>query len=265
VGAYAAGPVKHIECSNCHALNPETSHHCNQCGAPLRKDAGPSKPEPAVAGVGNQRSGILIYALVAGVVLLVICVIAGLILAASPKETKQGAVQSVGWQTSVAVEALQPVTRQDWQERIPAQAQVGNCVDRVYTTVSNVPAAGTYTKVCGTPYTIDSGSGVGQVVQDCEYEIYEPYCEYTTQEWQVVDQAQMSGSDLNPVFASPSLSEDQRLGEQRVEYVIVFSTGQGQYIYHPSNSEEFHKYLVGSVWSLKINSFGQIVGIEPAQ
>ena len=265
VGAYTAGPVKQIACPNCGTLNPETAHRCSQCGAPLGRSAEPEKPDALAADGGKPRSNVLIYALVAGAVLLVICVIAGLLFAASPKETRRGTVQSVGWQTSVAIEALRPVTRQNWQEQVPAEAELGNCVDKVRTTVSSEPAGGNYTKVCGTPYTIDSGSGVGQVVQDCQFDIYEPYCEYTVQEWQVVDQAQLSGSDFNPLFASPALTGDQRLGGQRAEFEVVFATDGSQYVYHPSTSEEFNKYPVGSAWNLKINSFGQIVEIEPAQ
>ena len=265
VGAYTAGPVAQIACPNCNALNPETAHLCSQCGAPLRREAVPAAPVEPLARAGSPRSGILIFALVGVAVLLLICVIGGLIFAASPKETRQGAVQSADWRTVVAIEALQPVTRQDWQERIPAEAQIGSCVDRVYTTVSSEPSSGKYDKVCGTPYTVDSGTGVGEVVQDCEYKVYEPYCEYSTQEWQVVDNAELSGSNLNPVFASPALSADQRLGGQRAEYSVVFSTDRGQYTYHPSSGGEFAQFLIGSLWDLKINSFGQIVGIEPAQ
>jgi len=265
VGAYTTGAVKQIACPNCHAFNLETAHLCSQCGAPLKKETASATSVETSAGDEKPRSGILMFVLVGGAILLLICVIGGLIFASSPKETRQGAVQSADWRTVVAIEALQPVTRQDWQERIPAEAELGNCVDRVYTTESSEPSSGKYDKVCGTPYTVDSGTGIGEVVQDCEYEVYEPYCEYTAQEWQVVDGAEMSGNDLMPIFASPALSADQRLGGQRAEYSIVFSTDQGQFTYHPSSSEEFRQFIIGSLWSLKINSFGQIVGIEPAQ
>jgi hypothetical protein len=169
----------------------------------------------------------------------------------------------VEWQTSVAIEALRPVTRQAWQDQIPQDSEMGTCVEKVYTVVAEEPSGGNYTKVCGTPYTIDTGSGVGEVVQDCEYEVLEPYCEYTAMEWQIVDVARLSGNDLTPIFASPALSGEQRLGDQGVEYVIVFETDKGQFIYHPGSNQEFGQYRIDSKWDLKINSFGQIVSVEP--
>lgn len=265
IGAYTSAPAKEIPCPNCSAMNPETDRMCAQCGAPLRKEAELQKPAPAAAGVGQQRSGMLVFGLVAVGILLVVCIVAGLIYASSPRETEIGTVQSVGWQTRVAIEALNPVTRQDWQDQIPQDAQIEECVDRVYTTVIDEPGSGNYNKVCGTPYTLDTGSGVGQVVQDCEYEILEPYCEYSSLEWQVVDEAELSGSDMSPLFANPPLAENQRLGDQRADYVIIFSTGEGQYTYRPAGIEEFRRYVVGSEWSLLINSFGQIVAVEQPQ
>jgi hypothetical protein len=132
-------------------------------------------------------------------------------------------------------------------------------------TVDTQPGGGKYNKVCGTPYTLDTGSGVGQVVQDCQFEILAPFCEYTVQEWQIVDEAKQSGSDLSPAFASPQLSSNQRLGSQNASYMIVFETDKGQYTHNVSNLDEFLKFQIGSQWILKINSFGNVVSVEPAQ
>ena len=103
------------------------------------------------------------------------------------------------------------------------------------------------------------------MVQDCQFEILAPYCEYTVQEWQVVDEAKQNGSDLAPVFASPQLSNNQRLGSQQASYVIVFEADKGQYTYNVSSLDEFQQFQIGSQWILKINSFGNIVSVEPVQ
>lgn len=263
VGSYAAVPVKEIPCPNCNALNPETETMCKNCGAPLGRESVSPKPSEPVSTVPKSRSNLFIYGTVAALILLCICVIAGIIYASSPRETQQANVQSVNWQTFVAIEELRPVTRQTWEDQIPAGAEIGNCVDRIYTTVASEPSVGKFNKVCGTPYTIDTGSGVGEVVQDCEYQVLAPFCEYTVSEWQVVDRAGLQGSDLNPLFASPSLVSGQRLGAQEVDAVVIFETEKGRYNYRPRSIAEFQQYQINSVWNLRINAFGDIVSVEP--
>jgi len=130
-------------------------------------------------------------------------------------------------------------------------------------TVNYQPAGGDYNKVCGTPYTKDTGTGIGQVVQDCQYEVLEPYCEYTVQEWQTLRVEREQGNDFSPFFASPQLESDQRLGQQESRLVILFETNRGQYEYQVGSLEEFRQFQIGSEWVLNINGFNQLVGVEP--
>jgi hypothetical protein len=120
-----------------------------------------------------------------------------------------------------------------------------------------------FNKVCGTPYTVDTGSGVGKVVQECQYQVLAPYCQYTVQEWRVVSQAVESGNNYSPVFPQPRLSANQRLGEQDVSYIVIFQTDQGQYEYAAGSLEEFRQFQLASRWILTLNGFNQIVGLEP--
>ena len=64
---------------------------------------------------------------------------------------------------------------------------------------------------------------------------------------------------------APSFPANQRLGSQHASYVIVFEADKGQYTYTVSSLDEFQKFQIGSQWILKINSFGNIVSVEPAQ
>jgi len=264
VGAYQARPVKQIACPNCGEQNPETALKCSQCGAPL-KMVSEVKIAPETTARTIQKPNPLLFVGIGVLVLLCIIGAIALISAGSARETQLGVVQSAEWQTRVAVEELGPVQRQTWQDDIPQGAPIGDCQDRLYTVVDSQPSGGNYTKVCGTPYTLDTGSGVGQVVQDCQYEVYRPYCEYTVQEWRVVDELRMSGNDRAPRFASPQLSADQRMGNQISEYLIVFQTDESQYTYSVGSLEEFQQFTIGSKWSLNINAFGQIVSVEPPQ
>ncbi len=92
------------------------------------------------------------------------------------------------------IEALQNVTKKDFRENIPSGAQIGSCSKQYYTT-QDQPAP-VSTEVCGTSYVVDTGSGVGKVVQDCTYKVYEDKCDYTIQAWTVVDQSSLQGSDF---------------------------------------------------------------------
>ena len=265
VGAYKPEPVKQIACPNCGAQNPETLLNCIQCGSTLtRPEAGEPAIGPAIGSL-KPRSNILLYIGIA--VIALICAIAAfaLISASSTKETQLASVQSVSWQTISAIEALRPVTYQTWEEDLPQDADLGSCQLKVYKVVDYAPAGEETNKVCGTPYTVDTGSGIGEVVQECQFEVLRPYCEYTVEEWRVVDEARLEGTDLNPSFANPELATEQRLGEQSAQYLILFQTDEGEYRYPVNSLEEFQQFIIGSEWQLNVNGFGQIVSIEPVK
>ncbi|MBN1147811.1 MAG: zinc ribbon domain-containing protein [Anaerolineales bacterium] len=266
VGAYKDTAAKLIKCPRCNAENPETALKCAQCGAPLGREAAlPAAPAPAAAAQAAQKPPWLGIALGALLVLLCLCAVGGYIWMSSPRESQTGVVQSVNWTTVVAIEALQPVTYQTWRDEIPQDAEIGGCQDRVHHVQSEAPANANYNKVCGTPYTVDTGTGVGEVVQDCEYEVLLPYCDYTVEEWRKVDEMSLSGSDFSPVYANPQLTQDQRLGAQQESYTIVFETGGGRYTYMVGSLDAFRQFQVGSQWILNINAFDQIVSVEPAR
>ena len=117
-------------------------------------------------------------------------------------------------------------------------------------------------KVCGTPYQVDKGSGFAEVVQDCQYEVLEEWCDYTVMEWQNVEQARLEGSDLSPEWAEPSIASDQRLGEEEVTYTVIFRTPDETYTYTTDSLEQFRQFQIGSEWILNLNALGGIVSVE---
>ncbi len=262
VGAYQAAPVQQIACAHCGAMNPETALKCAGCGASLKA----ALPAAAPASKAPPKTNMLGIGIgVAVIVILCICAIVGYAMLSAPRESQAGVVEAVQWQTAVQIEELGPVERQGWQDQVPADAQLGNCQDQVRSMQDTQPSGKKYNKVCGTPYTVDTGSGVGKVVQDCRFEVLEPYCQYTVQDWRVVDEASRSGNDLNPVWPNPALSSNQRLGDQRAEFIVVFETDKGQYAYSVNSPQEFEKFTVDSEWTLNINALGQIVSVEPVR
>jgi hypothetical protein len=272
----AAGPD--IHCPYCETRNPAGSTVCKQCGGSLAegivRDSGhvvgappvtrpPAEPRAAPRPVAAKVKGLPWYLFAGLAVLLLVCCV-GAYLLARPSKELNGVVRDVSWERRISIEALQPVSREDWRDEIPSDARLGNCRRKEHHTQSEEPAPGVEAdKICGTPYTIDQGSGYGEVVQDCEYRVYADWCEYTREEWQEVDASIASGQDLNPYWPQVSLVSDQREGEHSEEYEVNFETESRSYTYHPGDADEFSRYVIGSKWMLSVNALGGVTSVEP--
>ncbi|MBE9524429.1 MAG: zinc ribbon domain-containing protein [Chloroflexi bacterium] len=262
VGAYKKTEITRITCPSCGADNLSTAAVCGGCGAALSSAAQDHhKPEasPTIPKSPAQPRKLPI-ALIIGFVLLCIAAVVFAVLSMNT-EAVSGVVQGVEWQRTVAIEVFGPVEKQDWYDEIPSGAEVKSCNSEVRS-VESEPAPNAQ-EICGTPYTVDTGSGYGEVVQDCEYHIYEDYCTYTTMEWQQYDTVTLSGGDYYPQWPNPSLPDDQRLGDQSENFSIFFDTNQGDYNYQTGDFTEFQQFTMGSTWQLNINSFGSVLSVEP--
>lgn len=262
LGAFRSGPAGEAVCPSCGSPNPDTAHTCANCGASLAQPT----PEPAAARpappVAARKPNRLVAIL--GALLLCVCGGAAIFLfLSSSTETTKGAVQQVGWAREVAIERLQPVQHEAFQDDIPAGAQILSCsLEFQHTQSEPAPNA---QEVCGTPYTVDKGSGYAEVVQDCEYQVYADYCKYVAQEWTVVETASLDGDDLAPVWPNPVLSSDERLGAQQEAYTVVFATDAGLKTYTTSDAGEFSQFQIGSAWMLYINKLDVVVSVEPGR
>jgi len=269
----AAGPD--IHCPYCETRNPAGSTVCSQCGGSLAegtvRDRGhivgaPPKPRvaprPAPRSVVSKAKGVPWYLFAGLAVLLLVCCV-GAYLLTRPSQDINGVVRDISWERRISIEALRPVSHEDWRDEIPSDAQLGNCRKKEHHTQLEEPSPGVEAqKVCGTPYTIDQGSGYGKVVQDCEYKVYADWCEYTREEWQEVDDVSASGHDLNPVWPQVNLASGQREGERSEEYLVDFDTDGKSYTYRPRDAE-FSQFDIGSKWVLSVNALGGVVAVEP--
>ena len=259
LGAHHSAPVPDVACPACGTLNPATARQCRQCSAPL-PGAAPAAEAPAAP---PRRVGRRMWIGLAGVGGLCLLGCLGLLLLSGRTQERVAQVQSVAWERKVEILGLAPVEREDWADQIPSDAEVQSCREKLRETVDS-PRPGAI-EVCGTPYTVDSGSGFGEVVQDCVYEVYDEYCEYAVLDWTVTDTAVLRGTDLRPVWPSPSITGQERLGDQ-AQNLMVTLVGDGEtYTYAPESEAEFAQFAPGTRWALAVNTFGSVVGVEPAE
>jgi Double zinc ribbon len=263
VGAFRSGPAAPLMCPRCGASNPAASLKCAQCGASLA----PGVTEGVQSTASHAPSGARPARRMPAVLLIILAALCGLaalavVLFASRKTETVAAVASTSWERQVAIESLQEVEHEGWQDEIPSGASLGSCREE-YRYTSQDPAANSV-EVCGTPYTVDTGSGYGQVVQDCSYEVYDSLCSYTVEEWTVVDTAISSGTNQAPTWPSFSLASNQRQGDASESYSVVLVTDDGRYTYTPESAAEFSNFTIGSDWVLEINGLGSVTSIKPA-
>lgn len=266
LGAHRDDEAPDIKCPACGSMNPGDARRCSQCGQNLAAPAPDPKPQPRPAAQPKapapRRAGVPVFAIIA--VAFVGCAAIFLFMTLFRSDEVVGTVQSAEWERTIVIEGLQETTYQTWADQIPDNAvAVGQCESRVQRTQAQPPANATYQEVCGTPYTIDTGSGFGEVVQDCTYEVYGDYCEYSVMEWSPLDTMVLTGAGFNPTWpALGTLSETQREGARSEEYVVVFSIDGDTKRYSPSSFERYSEFQPGSEWMLDLNPLGGIVNIE---
>jgi hypothetical protein len=256
LGAFKDEAVPDKPCPFCGQPVKANAQRCPNCGGSLVEAV-----KPAAAPAKPTKTPL--WLIIAGIALGVLCLgsIIGFIVLGNRTNEVTARVAEISWQLSIAILEKQPVQRSDWNEAVPADAQNVTCQDKYKETRSDpVPNS---TEVCGTPYTVDQGSGAGMVVQDCEYQVYASYCDYTIQDWTVVDTVIAQGNDQNPQWPSLNLQSGQQEGDRSEQYQVIFEADGETYTYQPGDSAEYSQFDVGSEWLLSINTFGAIKEINP--
>jgi hypothetical protein len=248
---------KVIKCDNCGTENPGSNAVCSNCGSPLPKIAAAQAAAPGTAPVPpsgrvnlGKPAGKTNWLLIGGILgFLTVCCIGAIVLFALPTRSVEATVVDVHWQTSVPVQEIQAVGYSNEPGSPPSGAYNVSCRDESR-------------DVCE-QRTIDRGNGYSEVVEECHTETQQ-YCSYTVDEWTTIQTYTLDGDDLQPVYDSPRLSSDQRLGNESQELTVTFSTADGgQKSYSPDTVSEYKQFSVGSTWTLRMNAIGGIVGVEP--
>lgn len=243
---------KTIKCDNCGTENPSSHAVCSKCGSPLPRlaqvAAVPPLPKtgltPAAPLSGkktnNTRNFVIAGAILA--CLAVVCVaVIGLFFV--PTASVQGTVTDVHWQTNVPVQEIEPVRHNDEQGSPPSSAYDVSC----------------HTEESCTQKTVDKGNGYSEVVEECNDV---QYCSYTVDEWQTIQTYSLEGNDLRPVYESPNIASDQRVGDKSEALTVTFSTDDGTKTYSPNTISEFQQFDIGSTWTLKLNAVGSVLDVE---
>ena len=257
LGAHQAGPVPDVTCPHCGATNPAVATKCSSCGGDLERERPVSRPAPSKPR--KQPTP-----LVVGIVLaaLLACFLAVYFIFLRGSSEVVAIVQDVEWTYEIAIEELGPVTHEDWRDEVPSNARLGGCKPKEHR-VQDEPAPNA-TEVCGTAYVEDAGTGQGEVVQDCEYHVYDDWCEYTIDEWKSVGKEAAGGHDFNPAWPALNLEANQQEGERFEEYKVVFDDDGKTYVYSPNDLQEFRGFEIGSKWNVETNMLGGVTSVEPA-
>ncbi len=277
-----AGP--NIHCPYCGTRNPGTAKLCSKCGGDLSlggkarasgqrvrttaetttKEQVPAPIMPPAAGANAtsapKKNRTVLFAAI-GVLAVVACLVAVYFLFIK-SETINATVTGVDWQRSIDVEAYRETTEADWWDQVPADAEVINCRDEYrYTSEDPEPNS---TEVCSEENVEDTGTGIGEVVQYCTYDVYDQYCEYTVMAWQVVRTETESGTDLAPFWPTVNLAADERTSTETETYRITFETNKGDYTYSTTDLGLFLEAAPGSEWQLEVNNAGGILELFPS-
>ncbi len=218
LGAFKPGQKPTVLCPSCGSENAFTRTTCHQCGTGLGTQSKTAVPAPTPTDK-KKMSPVVLVLLVLGAMIICGLIISG-ISGLFSKEELQGTVESAQWVYTVNIERYGLVTTEDWQADIPADATLLSCEPRYHHDETEYVAGAE--EVCGTPYTKDLGNGYAEVVQDCVYQVSEPYCSYETMAWQNDQQYSSSGTDMNPVWPDYNLTSDQRVADQTESYTVIF-------------------------------------------
>ena len=263
LGAHRHKKQPDVSCPSCGTTNPATAAKCANCLTPLRTVNSIAAPAiPSAAPTGRSSGSNMVMIAVIGVAL--IACVAFFILSQRTTEVI-GRVQAVEWQRSIPILALGPVEYDTWWDQVPNDGDVLMCEDRVRYSDTVPDPDRLSLEVCGTPYTVDQGNGFGEVVQDCEYEIYDDWCEYVVDEWTQVNIVTAQGDSFAAYWPDVPDSAEFRTGDANEQYEVQFRADGTSYVYSTSSYNEFEAVQSSDNWVLDVNTFGSVRSISPAR
>jgi hypothetical protein len=259
IGAFAtqAGPLPPVACPSCGTENPGANKTCSACGAALTGQSAAASSDSQKSDLPKKKAPKWLFVVI-GLFLFLCCGLIAL-FALRTGETS-GVVRDVTWERSIVIQVMGDVNLEAWRDELPQGVEPLACTQELRET-RDEPVEGAK-EVCGTPYSVDTGSGFAEVVQDCVYEVYDDYCEYVSSDWVDGETLKAEGRDYNPYWPQVQLTSDQREGERAERYRIYFDTEEGVKEYSTSNESLFMQLQPGTTWTLEYNAFGAVVSVR---
>lgn len=252
-----------ITCEYCSSDNPASAKHCYNCGATLPRPK--RTPPPRTHKQPLKAKNTSMNPIIIGIAVLALLCCGLFAFLSMRTEDVVGTVRSLSWERKILVETIGEAQYDDWQDEIPSSAlTVGSCTERVRYT-QDTPTNNSR-EVCGDPYTVDTGTGIGEIVQDCVYEVYDDWCTYTVEEWVSAPALTSSGAGYSAFWPEDNITSrtDTREAGTEEVYKVEFSTDGERYTYTTSNFNEYQTFSEGTEWILSVNTFGSVLEVEPA-
>lgn len=259
VGELNTAPLPEVVCHVCGAKNEGKARVCKQCGSPLNRRDAQGKPGAPAPLPAPNKGGVALWWFVGAAVILFV-MIGAFFWFGSRTENYTAVAQEARWVRTITVAGLVPVSRSAWDDQLPAGADVESC-RRTLRLTSQTPVDGA-TEVCGAPYAVDTGTGYGEVVQDCEYQVYDDMCTYSTLQWMPIDTVESSGVGFAPVWPTVPITPERRVAGQEEQYSCRVTVNDNVYSL-PLSAENYNLCQPGSTWNLAINALGSIVDASP--
>jgi hypothetical protein len=305
-------------CPFCKGLNPFNANTCQSCGAARAEgkvleeeiknaEEFREKQTPAtfrvqaaeVSAVATSSAGKRgcfsprILALIAAPFLILILLF-GFLLYLFRERDARLVVDHVEWSRSIGVEEYRQKTEQDWESKIPSDAQRISSRSEVHH-YDRVPT-GTHTETesytervedgteeykCGTKskkngffedvycsrtkYKTVSKTRPKTVTDYKEVPVFQNKVTYTVWRWDEINQAVAKGTDMNPTWPAVQIGDRQREGKRKENYHLYLRD-------HVDNSkrydkevtaDEFLQYPPGAICPAKVRLGGKLEGLSP--
>lgn len=166
---------------------------------------------------------------------------------------------SAQWQRTIEIEAETPIALSGWRDEMPAGVAPIACTSQPRS-LSEEPEGADAVEVCGTPYAVDTGTGVAEVYQDCLYQVNDDYCTWQGTEWQPSTALVRTGSDLSPQW--PALDASQRELARSEAYTCTLRADAREFVITLTD-DTFTACATDRVWQVRIDGDGDLIEATP--
>jgi len=289
-----------VICASCHTVSAGDSRYCIMCGAPLVDEPAREEPPPALApavaepstpvaepassaemsDATDEEASVLPQVLATAAAVLPgvtkglsrrtqLWITIGLLVAIGalllygwwqrqPKTLTATPVE-LSWQRTIEIESQSSILLSGWHDELPAGVAPLSCEMRPRS-LSEEPENTDAVEICGTPYAVDTGTGVAEVFQDCLYQVNEEFCTWEGSEWKAAPALVSEGKSQSPVW--PEVGETQREIGRTEGYTCTLRAGEREFTIVLAG-ETYTTCSPETPWRIEIDGDGALVDAAP--